>query len=228
MATFLDLCQMVARESGTISGNLPTSVASQTGRLAKIVSWTNLAWLEIQNRRTTWLWMRKDFSGDTIANTQKYTAASWNVTDLSKWIIEDGSISMYDTSIGVSDEGPLVFTPWPEYRATYLRGTQTPNRPVTFTITPANEIAFGPIPDAAYRVSGEYVQTPQTLSANADTPNLPERFHNIIAYRALMMLSGHDEAPTTYAEAQSNFNAMLFDLERDQLPSWASGTGPLA
>jgi hypothetical protein len=228
MATFLELCQMVARESGTISGTLPTTVSAQTGRLNKIVNWTNLAWLDIQNTRSSWLWMRQEFMGAAIANTSRYTPASWDIDDLSSWITDAGTVTLYDTSIGVSDEGELPFTPWPEWRVIYGRGTQTPNRPVTYTITPANEFALGPLPDTTYTVRGEYVQVPQSLSANTDTPNCPLRFHNIVAYRALMMLAGHDEAPTTYAEAQSNFSRFMSDLERDQLPAWGSGSGPLA
>lgn len=228
MASFLELCQMVARESGTISGTLPSSVLSQTGRLAKIVSWTNSAWMDIQNQRTTWLWMRKEFFGDTIANTSRYTPAAWNITDLARWITDDDSTTMYDTTIGVSDEGAITFTPWPEWKSRYDRGTQTPNRPVEYTITAANEVALGPLPDAVYRVRGEYVKTPQTLAANADIPELPARFHTIIAWRALMLMAGHDEAPTTYASAKTEFDRIMFDLERDQLPSWGSGAGPLA
>ena len=228
MATFLELCQMVARESGTISGVQPTSVASQTGRLAKIVAWTNNAWIDIQNRRTSWLWMRKEFTGLAIANTSRYTPAAWNITDLARWITDSGMTTMYDTSIGVSDEGELPSSTWPEWKQQYDRGVQTPARPVTFSITPANEFALGPVPDTGYTVRGEYVQVPQSLVLNSDVPGLPARFHSIIAYRALMMLAGHDEAPTTYAEAQSNFNSLMIDLERDQLPTWGSGAGPLA
>lgn len=228
MATFLQLCQDVARESGTISGTLPTTVVGQTGRLAKIVTWTSTAWKDIQNHRNAWLWMRKEFSGVTIAETARYTPSAWDIDDLANWIVDADATSLYLQSSGVSDEGPIRYIPWPAWKARYGRGAQIPNRPTEYTVTPSGEFALGSIPDAAYVVNGEYVMAPQILKNNADVPELPVRFHDIITYKALMLLAGHDEAPTTYADAMSNFNRLMTDLERDQLPQWSMGGGPLA
>jgi hypothetical protein len=230
---FLALCQMVARESGTISGTLPTSVVNQTGRLAKIVGWTASAWQKIQTDRNAWLWMRQEFTGDTIAGTTRYTPAAWNIDDLARWIIDqvdagEYPVSLYLTATGVADEGVITYLPWPEWKARYGRGAQDANRPTHYTVTPANELALGPVPNDVYTVRGEYMQLPQTLSANDDVPNLPAQYHEAIAYRALMLLAGHDEAPTTYAEAKSNYDRLMAEVERDFLPQWSIGGGPLA
>jgi hypothetical protein len=233
MATFLELCQDVARESGTVSGSQPSSVAGQTGRLAKVVNWTAQAWTLIQNRRNGWRWMRKEFTGDTIASTARYTAASFNITDLARWHVDNAAtgelpVSIYRQSTGAADEGSIVYVSWPVWRARYGRGAQVTNRPVEYTISPSGELCLGPVPDDAYVINGEYWKTPQVLSANADVPECPERFHDIIVYRALMLLAGHDEASTTYAEAMANYTQMLADLERDQFEQVSLGGGPLA
>ena len=57
--TFLELCQEVADESGTVAG-VPsfTTVSNATGRLAKVVRWTRNAYRDIQNERSDWKWMR--------------------------------------------------------------------------------------------------------------------------------------------------------------------------
>ena len=49
MATFLQLCQKLARESGSVSGGAmqPTSVLNQSGRLAKVVAWLSDGWVEL-------------------------------------------------------------------------------------------------------------------------------------------------------------------------------------
>lgn len=218
MPTYLALCQKVARESGTIAGVQPSAVTGQSGRLLKVVNWVADAWEEIQNDRSTWLWMRKEFSADTITNTFKYTPAAWSLTNLSRWVVDPLSVTMYKTATGVSDEGELAFMTWREWRQKYGRGTQTANRPIEFTVTPANEFAVGPKPDAAYKVLGEYFQDNEVLAADGDTPDLPARFHDAITWKALMKLAANDEAPDLLGYAQSLYAPLRHALERDQLP----------
>lgn len=232
---YLQLCQRVARESGTIAGTLPTTVTGQSGRLLKIVGWVASAWTSIQTHRgAQWQWMRKSLPTATtltIPGTACYTAASWNVPDLERWHtdrIDERPVSLYLHAAGVSDEGELQEVSWPDWRRKYGRGAQVPNRPIEYAISPANEMCLGPVPDAAYVVNGEYWKTPQTLAADADVPDLPSRHHELIVCRALMSLAEHDEAGDAYAAASSNFLRMMADLERDQLPVLGLGGGPLA
>lgn len=235
---FLQLSQRVAKESGTVSGDgLPSTVVGQTGRLGKIVNWTSDAWLQIQNDRNAWRWMRKEFSDKTTsAGTARYTAAAWNITDFAEWITDRDCpnyfpFSLYLQSAGVSDEGAIREIGWEEWRRKYGRGQQFTRRPTEYAISPSNELCLGSIPDATYVVNGEYRKTPQILSANEDTPECPERFHMVIVWRALMLLVKHDEAPpTVLAGAMQEHNRIMEDLERDQLIRYSLrlGGGPLA
>tara|TARA_R110001606_G_scaffold149391_2_gene289365 strand:- start:201 stop:887 length:687 start_codon:yes stop_codon:yes gene_type:complete len=228
MSTFLQLCQKVASESGTISGTLPTAVTGQSGRLLQIVNFTIDAWRQVQNSRNNWNWMRKEFSGSLTSGTAKYTGASFSISDFARWVSETDSLTLYLTATGVSDEGEITFISWSDWRKSFGRGSQTNNRPTNVSITPANELAFGSIPNDSYTVNGEYHTTAEVLVANADVPSLPERYHDIIAYKALVLLGEFDEAPTAIATAQRKYNDMLSDLERDQLPVVVVGTDPLA
>jgi hypothetical protein len=221
VSTFLELCQKVARESGTVSGTLPSSVASQTGRLGKIVFWTADAWRQIQNRRSAWLWMRDEFGSPdavTSAGSKRYTAASWNLTRLAEWIIDDDTVTIYLQATGVSDEGPIKYLPWHLYRRQYERGAQEQNRPVHFTVSPANEFCLGPTPDDTYVVRGEYRKTPQELTANGDIPEMPLRFHELVAWYGFLLMAEHDEGPFHIAVATRRKRELLDELERDQLP----------
>ena len=233
MSTFLQLCQDVARESGTISGINPTAVASQTGRLLKIVEWTAQAWVMIQNLHADWRWMQKTFSGTTSVGAGKYTPASFSITDLRDWLRDD-RVTLYQphtiflTATGVSDEGPLREITWQQYRTRYDRGSQTNNYPSEYAISPAGEFCAGPIPDDTYTINGEYRQAAVVLVADADIPALPTAFEQIIVWQAIMLLAESDEAVEQRAAAIIKYNALLEDLQRDQLPVVSLGGSPIA
>ena len=220
---FLALCQRVASESGTINGTLPTAVTSQTGRLLKVVNWTAEAWNQIQGEHTTWKWMRAEFSGAVLTNTVRYTPASFNLTRHRAWITDEahdaGAITVYATATGVSDETVLVRADWEDFRAMYLRGSQTAARPIEYAVSPAGELCFGPKPDAAYTAQGEYYKSAQTLSANSDTPECPEEHHMTIVWRALKLLKIHDEDMVqTKRDIDALHTDAMFALMASQLP----------
>jgi hypothetical protein len=229
---FLELCQDVSRESGTIGGSSqPSTVVAQTGRLLLIVNWTAKAWLNIQDMRSTWRWMRKSFSGETTAGIANYSAAGWSINSFRNWIInpDESDITIYKTALGVSDESRLQYLDWSVFRRRYKIGAQTNNRPIHYTVGPNNNLHFGPAPDAAYTVQGEYYKAAQNLSANADIPEMPEDFHRLIVWDALILLHGHDEGEFARGNAVQNRLVLLDALERDQLPPIKIGlAGPLA
>lgn len=226
--TFLELAQMVARESGTVSGVLPSSVASQAGRLAKIVHWTQTAWRQIQNRRSSWQWMRDEFEGTTTAGSANYTAASFSISRWAEWITEDDTVTLYKQSEGVADEGPILFMPWTLYRRQYQRGEQQQNRPIHYSISPAGEFCLGPVPDDTYVVRGEYRKAPQELTDNGDIPEMPARFHELIAWYGFLLLAEHDEGQLHIAVAMRRYRDLMGELERDQLPTIHIAAGGLA
>tara|TARA_R110000744_G_scaffold63234_9_gene130108 strand:+ start:768 stop:1463 length:696 start_codon:yes stop_codon:yes gene_type:complete len=219
MSSFLVLCQKVARESGTIEGVAPSAVTGQIGRLLKVVNWTSDAWSEIQNSRENWEWMRKDWSFALSESTGRYTPASFNLTNHSRWVKDERSTTVYDTSTGVSDESDLKFISYRDFRIRYERGTQTDDRPVHWTITPAGEFAVGPKPDdSGFTATGEYYQGNEILTENADVPDLPSRFHDVIVWRALMKLAKSDENRDGSEYAEGLYISLMAALERDQLP----------
>lgn len=221
--TFLELCQRVAQESGTISGVYPTTVASQTGRLKKVVDWTATAWNDIQGEHETWKWMRGEWSGSVLPNTVRYTPASMDIARHRNWITDEtnqhGAVTMYLTATGVSDEREVTFIDWEIFRARYLRGTQNTNRPTEYTISPAGEICFGAVSNDTYTAKGEYWKSNQTLSANSDTPECPTDYHMAIVWRALQMLKIHDEDMVkTQKDIDGLYEGVMFKLRRNQLP----------
>lgn len=231
MSTFLQLCRRVAQESGTVSGNAPASVVDQTGRLGKIVQWTAAAWEQVQNLHGQWLFMRAEIPATAVTTpgAARYTPASWNITDLAEWLVGRNRVTMYLVSAGVVDEQPIRFLDWDSWRTRYARGVQTPGRPQHYSISPAGEFCFGPVPDDAFRINGEYQRKATILAANDDTPACPSNFHDIIVWKGLVLLSDHDEvAPIVTARAIVKYAEYLTSLQRSQLPQVTADSGPLA
>lgn len=221
MSTFLELCQAVARDSGTIPGTNPTTVVGQTGRLAKIVARTAEAWNLIQNLHDEWFWMQKEFSATITSTAARYSATDLSITDWSQWTMPaengDDRITVYKSSIGVSDEHPINYIPFPRYLRLYEMGSQTASTPVHYSIAPDGKLCFGPQPDADHVVSGRYRKANQVLSANAHEPECPSRFHDIIKYRAQQIMAEFDEAPFPTAVELARYKELLNALELSQL-----------
>lgn len=222
MATFLELAQGLARESGSFDPSLLTSVTGLTGRPAKVVNWINKAYLNIQNSRRDWGWLVGDFTQNLISGSSVYTPMSFNLTRFSNWVTDRDwflPMTIYDPVTGVSDETALYELTPEAFRSRYGRGDQSnQNRPIEYAISPRNEIMFGPIPDKTYTVRGQYQKGPQTLAVSNDVPEMPTRFHDMIVWEAHRLLLIHDGA---YNESQFPMVEMVglrHQLELDQLP----------
>lgn len=222
MATFLELAQELARESGNFDPSLLTSVTGLTGRPAKLVNWINKAYLNIQNSRRDWGWLITPFSDALIPGSAIYTPLSFNLTRFSTWMGDRDwfmPLTIYDPAKGVSDEVPLLEISHELYKTKWDRGDQSHlNRPIEYAISPRNELEFGPTPGLAYVVRGQYLRGPQTLVLSSDVPEMPSRFHDMIVWEAERLMLISDGA---YQESQFPTLEMVglrHELELDQLP----------
>lgn len=220
---FLELVQDVARQSGTLAGGTTlASVSGVSGRADKIVNWVQKAWRSIQIEREDWRWMRREFTADLIAGNRRYTPASFNITSFSRWGQDTEfykPFTLYDPDRGQQDEQEVKFIPYDRWRTAFDRGVHDQMRPTVYTISDAGELCFGNTPDKAYVLNGEYWKGPQQLVANTDIPEMPERFHETIVWRAMDIMAKSDESPTTIQVANVEFQTMWRDLCSDQLPS---------
>jgi len=227
MANFLQLAQRVAGDSGTVQNPATqlTTVIGQINRLGKIVRWTAEAWRSIQLAHNTWRWMATgEFSGSTVDGQQRYDSDEMGIVDrFGNWIYsgneDEERFSVYDPSIGLSDEGPLRYRDWGFFYRNFVKGdVSNEQKPLYFSIDNERKICFSPIPDKVYTVRGPYRKSLQDLAADADIPECPSDYHDVIVQAALEMLGTHDEAvvqiPLWRLQKIPLFNA----LELDQLP----------
>lgn len=229
--TFLELCQTTSRKSGTVDGILPITIAGQTGRLNKIVENVRQAWRSIQLDQSNWLWMRKEWQGTLTPSTAKYTGASFGITDFGRWLTDAPysayrSMTIYDPTIGLTDESDLWEITYEQWRSIYGRGVQENQKPMHFAISPQGELCFGPIPDKAYVAGGEYYTALQALTADGTIPALPSDFHDIIWNRALMLLNEDDEAAFAVGTAREEYHRLNSELVISQLPAMKTPMRP--
>jgi hypothetical protein len=123
----------------------------------------------------------------------------------------------------------LGFMPWWQYRNLYQYGSMRTarSRPVVYSIDPQKNLWFGIVPDLAYTIVYEYFRTPITLVNDSDTPAMPDRFHNLIAYKALRAYGIFMAAPEVIGRADDMISKLEPQLEIDQLQTMVSGP-PLA
>lgn len=223
---YLQLCQRL-RQDCRISGSGPTTVVSQTGEYGKVVDWIDTAYEDIQNLHANWRFLQQDFDFTLTIGTREYSPADAGITDLSRWKTEEyGDVRCYLTA---ADEQRLFYLPWGEFRDLYLIGNSrtTSGRPSHFSIKPDNKICFDVLPDAAYTVLGEYFQTPDTMTADADEPLFPSNYHMVLVYRAMMFYGADYAADEKYTHGNNEYRKILRKLEHNQLHHFTWGE-PLA
>ena len=222
----LQLVNQTRTECG-VTGPALVTVQNQTCESSRMVAWVQQAWIDIQTSKDDWLFLREPFTFNTVAQQWEYTAAQAGLTDFGNWKRDSFRCSSVGQNYG--DEQLMNFMEWTTYRNLYRYANmrQTYARPVVVSITPDKSLAFGSIPDQAYVIDGEYYTQPVNLTLDTDTPGVPDRFHMIIVYRAMMYYAGYEAAPEVMARGEFEYRRLYSRLEIDQLPSITSGP-PLA
>jgi len=209
-----------------VSGTAPATVSGQTGERARLVQWIRRAWDMIQAHSPAWLWMQSEFSFQTTPGQRNYTIAQAGIASrFKRWDIE--SFRCFLTGTGVPDEQFLVQWDYPILRDTYLLGSQSTNqsRPAVFAIEPQSRaIVLADIPDQIYTIRGRYFRGAQTLTIDADVPEMPEDYHWAIVYRAMMMYANYESAGDVAIEGVAGYRPLMMQLAADQLPAVNCGS----
>ena len=224
---FLDLVKRLHQECG-VSGSQPSTTVGQIGEMKRLVDWTATAWTEIQEKRPNWNWMQAAFSFDTTAGDYEYTPADVGIdTTFANWKID--SLRSYLKASGVGSEIFMTPLTYDQFRNYYLFSTRRTSlsQPLELAVAPNKNLLVGPTPADVYTIVGEYYKLPVVLSADADIPDLPARFHMAIVYRAMMDYGMYEAAPEVINRAETKFREMMIKIEDDQLPDIMVGS-PLA
>ena len=223
MSDFITLAKRVRQECG-VSG-ADNTVVNATGEWSRIVNWTATAWLDIQMENPEWEWMRKSLSFNTVAHQSTYSPTTdIALTDFSSW--KEDSFRVYLQSAGIGTEQLLPFRDYNSFRNYYLLSSNstTYSRPSEITIKPNKDLILGLSPDDIYTVSGEYYKEPIILTLDADTPDMPTKFHMAIVYKAMMSYGSFEAANEVYSRGEKEYKSMLNKIRYDQMPSITRGS----
>lgn len=224
--TFLQMVQRLRQESAT-SGAAPITTLNQIGDIKRLVDWVSTAWMDIQNEKTDWFFMRQSVSFNTTPGKSTYSALETNTTSFGNYKLD--SFRQFRVSSGYGSEQRLNFLPYDTFRDMYLYATMrlTSQMPVVFTVDFSKNMILGPIPDDVYTVNGEGYAMPTELVLDTDRPTLPSQYHMAIVWRALMYYGQYEAASEAYAHGQNEYSRLMSRLLVDQMPVITFGA-PLA
>lgn len=214
----LSLALFVRRKCG-ISGSNATTIGA-IGEWSDVVAAVDEAYENVQTSRHDWLFLRTAFSFTTIAQQGEYAHASapLSLTDFGSWI--DDEFTIYKTAV-TNEQRLSHWKDYDQFRNVWLFGSQRSqySQPTCITISPTKSLILGPAPeDTSYTIQGFYQAVPDVMTADADIPILPVRFHKIIAYEAIKLLGVGEVAAELIDSGEYKRNELQAALEADQLP----------
>lgn len=219
MATFLELSELVARDTGIIPNrDQIATTQSQTGRIRDVIQWVQDAWRAIQlDQQVSWRWMHQTFDETLLAGQTYFTPTHLNLERVRAWdqAVEFGT---YDPALGKADWQRLQWQKWAYLYPDVETRIVTQSRPSEIAVTPDNRLAIDPQAAADMRLTGAFWRSAQVLSADGDVPELPEEHHDVIRWQACVYAAEDGEATTSIATWNARLGRAMQRLSRDQRP----------
>jgi hypothetical protein len=212
---FLTICQKantLAGMQGTVSS---TTVSS--GYQTNLIEFCRQAYVDLQEYRKDWPWMRKSVTFNTVASTTEYSLQTiWGIgvtVDLQRWI-ED--MLLYVDSNNYKNKLDRY-----TYDMYNLRNVeeQQETTPSIYAQDPVDKHLYINPPDDAYSVECHYYSTPVYLTESTDPPLLPESYHLWIAYQGAAHMAHFMGNSNLSMTNQSKADAMLGNLLRGEYPN---------
>lgn len=219
---YLSLSQRTRQLCG-IQGDGPSAVTGQSGIYSVVVNEVAQAYQEIQSLSDKWNYMWSRFEFTTTADYRDYDKDNTAIDRIAA-----DTVTCYVTG-SEDEEWRLEVLPYLEFRRRFELGEHAAGEPRYLTVLPSGTLRLHPTPDlSTYKIQGDYYRLPDTLSANTDTPILPEKFHMAIAYKAMIGMGAYLGAQDVTQRGERNFYMMLKDMYRDELPDVVFAVKPLA
>lgn len=214
----MNLLQMAQRlhSESLRSTPAPTTITGASERNARLFNRLAYAWTELQNERR-WRWMRSTTDVALTIGQQTYSATDLGLSRFGRWRTEDELYQPYLYIDGAPNTlWPLCYEHLDRFRQLWVYLQMGNTQPVAWSIDEQDRFLVGPAPGSAYKLRAEFWLSPTELTADADVPDMPERFHMVLVWRALIDMAKTDAKPEILAMAEDNYAKAHAQLLRDQ------------
>lgn len=214
----MNLLQMAQRLHSELlrSTQMPMSIVGASELNARSFNRLAYAWTELQNERR-WLWMRSTTDVALTIGQQTYSDTDLDLTRFGRWRTEDERYQPYLYIDGSPNTlWPLCFEHLDRFRQLWVYLDMGNTQPISWSVDEQQRFLVGPAPAAAYKLRAEFWLSPTELTADADEPDMPERFHMVLVWRALIDMAKADAKPEILAMAEDNYAKAHAQLRRDQ------------
>lgn len=211
--TFLQLVQFAMARAG-VRDELPTTLVGADGMDLDFSRWVADAWYELQLEKKNPPWFFRTALDQTLtinASDDDYAMPAGLTT------IDWRTVTIYLTA--KTDETPVCYIPYYEWRVGLdTRATQEA-RPRYITERPDGVIQVWPVPDQEYTLRFDGVNELDELTVDTDEPaGLPEEFHRVIAWDAVVRYALHHEDGSMLQNATQQHRTLYDKLNARQLP----------
>ena len=217
----LGMCNRLRQETSISSADLTTTIGVSAGSL-RLVNWIDQSWEELQNNRS-WLWMRKTFTLPVVSGQKSYVHGDCSDDDgavarLKRWHFESKSNPpwIYKTSAGPNSSTPMNYLDWADFNNLFNLNNSAPGHPSFITVAPDRSIVIGPEPNDDYVITGEYMRSAKVLDLDTDEPELPEEYHMLIVFMAMIDLGHHEVADEIIQRAEMKKSLYMRQLINNQ------------
>jgi hypothetical protein len=192
------LTQLTAK--ATALGNYATADSTN------IDTFVNMAYLDVCKRRR-WSWLETTTSISTVAGTATVAVPA---------AVADGYFGRLRPD-STSVTAPEYIPDWEafDYRTRDAVDTTDRGEPKYYSIM-GGSIYFYPTPDAVYAYTLPYWRSPAALTSGTE-PLIPETFHDVLVYGALMLHAGRDKDGQMYSFWQDQYEGQIEELRRRDL-----------
>jgi hypothetical protein len=232
---FLQLCQAAHRYIGggqDKPGTAPSTVDNQQGFLFGIVQSVKDAYLDVLNAQPYWTFMQSQGTYQLQSGASSITLAAMrkSITDFGRLVKLTGDGSDYIlTAPGVSTSRsdsarPCLFMPYQQWRGSKDRGALASGQPDFFTVQPDETIAFDKKANTLYSVLFDYRRKAPALAKDTDEPIFSDEHHMVVAWRAVLLWGGTNEAGNKASFALSEYNRIMGDMTTRYTPAMLFNT----
>lgn len=224
----LELAQRTKRESGR-TGPAPTALVGSSAADRQLFDWVSDAWQTLQTDAHEWLWMRQQINAPLTPTIGTYAGTDLLATDFGRFRSPSRDYTVRAYVVGTPSQlWRLQHITLDRFRERFVDADVEDGPPQFWTLDEVGRLLLGPAPDQGYFVKADYYIEPTTLAADADEPEMPERFHMMLVWRAVAEVAMFDAAPELLARARNNYETWFSRLVLDQTEPIRFQIRPLA